>query len=397
MVATLPQVTSSELSDMADGLRAKGKDILTLHGSPYWQPPEHVLQAAERAARENVNPPSKGFVELRQAIADKLQAEGIAADPKSQILVSNGAMHALSLVFTTLLDPGDEVVMYRPSFFFFGPIRLAGGVPIYAETIQEENWRWDSKALEKVISARTKMIVLNSPTNPTGYLANEDDLRAVAEIARKHDCLIVSDESYDNMIYDGGGYIRVASIPEIKDRTITICSFTKSFGLQPWRVGFIVAPSHLAAHIQKVLEWNVLRCSHVAQRVAQAALEGPQEWVSEIAMRFQRARDLMVELLRPTPGLSYAFPKGTPFLFLNVTELGLSGTDFSRWLLNEHGVPTNPGAFFGSDRHVRLLFGGPNDVVREAAKRITAASQGRLDHFTRNGRKSTRYAENNEA
>src|SRR5262249_32782347 len=132
VVRTLPRVTSNRLSDSMDDLRAQGKDILTLCGTPFWSPPEHVLQVAERASRDNVNSPSKGFFELREAIANRLESEGIVADPHSQILVTNGAMHALSLVFTTLLEPGDEVLMYRPGFFFFGPIKLAGGIPVYA-------------------------------------------------------------------------------------------------------------------------------------------------------------------------------------------------------------------------------------------------------------------------
>jgi aspartate/methionine/tyrosine aminotransferase len=376
---TLPRVTSNELSDTADRLRSQGKDILTLCGTPFWRPPEHVLQAAERAAHENVNPPSKGFLELRQAIAYKLANEGIVADPGSQILVTNGAMHALSLVFTTLLDPGDEVVMYRPGFFFFGPIKLAGGVPVYAGTKQEKGWRWDAEAIEKAISPQTRMIVIDSPTNPTGYVCTNGDLLALAKLACKYDLLIVSDESYDNMIYDGASHVRLASLQELRERTITVCSFTKSFALQPWRLGFILAASHLIEHLQRVLEWNVLRCSHVAQRAGQAALEGSQAWVSEIAGRFQRGRDLMVERLRSAAGIEFVVPKGGPFLFLNVAELGLSGTEFSRWLLNDYGVPTDPGEFFGSESHVRLPFGGQDDVISEAGMRICAASRNRIE------------------
>jgi len=352
---------------------------VNLYGSPYWPTPGHVLEAAQRAAVENQVSPSKGFPELRQAIADRMEREGILVDPRSEILVTNGAMHALSLVFTTLLDPGSEVVMYRPSFFFFGLIELAGGVPVYADTSQESGWRWDAKALEDSISAKTKMIVINTPTNPTGYVATEEDLRAVAHIARKHDLIVVSDESYDNMVFDTARHIRLASFEEIKDRTITVCSCTKTFAMQPWRVGFVLAPSHLMEYIQKVLEWSVLRCSHVSQRAAQAALEGPQEWMSEIAARFQRSRDLMVTELQSVHRIGYVFPQGGPFLFLNVADLGMSGTEFSSWLLREFGVPTDPGEFFVSNSHVRLPFGGSDSAIQEAARRICSASRKGLD------------------
>jgi aspartate/methionine/tyrosine aminotransferase len=379
VVGPLQRVEPCELSETIEALRSQGKDILNLYGSPYWLTPGHVLEAAERAARENQVSPSKGFPELRQAIADKMASEGIAADPRSEILVTNGAMHALSLVFTTLLDAGSEVLMYRPSFFFFGLIELAGAVPVYADTRQEDGWRWNVKALEDSISVNTKMIVINTPTNPTGYVASEDDLKAVAHVARKHDLIVVSDESYDNMVYAPRRHVRLASLPEVKDRTITICSCTKTFAMQPWRVGFILASSHLTEHIQKVLEWSVLRCSHVSQRAAQAALQGPQAWMSQIAVRFQRGRDLMVKGIKSVRGMKYVIPEGGPFLFLNVSELGLSGTQFSHWLLSEFGVPTDPGAFFISDSHVRLPFGGEDNVVEEAARRICAASRKALD------------------
>lgn len=378
VIGPLQRVEPCELSDTIEGLRSQGKDILNLYGSPYWPPPGHIQEAAERAVLENQVSPSKGFPELRQAIADKMEREGIAVDPRSEILVTNGAMHALSLVFTTLLDPGSEVVLYRPSFFFFGLIQLAGAIPVYANTTQEDGWRWNARALEESISDNTRMIVLNTPTNPTGYVATEDDLRAVAHIARKHNLVVVSDESYDNMVFDKSRHVRLASHREIKDRTITICSFTKTFAMQPWRMGFILAPAHLTQYIQKVLEWSVLRCSHVSQRAAQAALTGPQEWISEIAARFQRSRDLMVRELKLVRRIKYVIPQGGPFLFVNVAELGLSGTEFSRWLLSEFGVATDPGAFFESDSHVRLPFGGPDNVVQEAARRISAACSSRL-------------------
>ena len=277
----LPRVSSNHLSDIADRLRSEGKDAIALFGSPYWKPPEHVCRAAERAAVENANAPSKGLLELRQAISRRLEDDGIRADPQSQLLVTNGAMHAVSLIFSTFLDPGDEVVLYRPSFFFFGPIQLAGGMPVYADTQEEQKWRWDAKALESAISPRTRMIVVNSPTNPTGYVANRDDFLAVVEIARKHQLLILSDESYDNMIYEGS-HIRIASLPEAGNRTLTVCSFTKSFVMQPFRLGFIAAPAEIIAPIQKVLEWNVLRCSHVSQAAGQAAIARPQEWRLEV-------------------------------------------------------------------------------------------------------------------
>ena len=370
------RVSSKEMLDTVESLRSQGKDTISLKGAPYWLPPDHVLEAAIKAVREPTTAPSIGFPELRRAIANRLEEEdGITVDPRSEILVTNGAMHALYVVFTTFLNPGDEVVMYTPGFLFSGLIKLAGAVPVCAETRQEDNWRWDAEAMEKVISPSTKMIIVNSPTNPTGYVAREDDLMAIAEIARKHDLLVVSDECYDKMVYEDARHIRFVSIREVQDRVITVCSFTKSYAMPAWRVGFIIASSDLTPYLRNILEWNLLACNHVAQRAAQAALEGSQGWVREIALRYRHSRDLILDGLKSAPGVSFAIPKGTPFLFLNTKGLGITGAEFSRVLMHNYGVATEPGTLFGSDSHARLMFGGPDEVVREAATRTSTAAR----------------------
>jgi len=370
------RVPSKELGDRAEELARAGKDVLALKGAPHWPPPEHVLEAARRAAGENVNAPSAGFPELRRAIAASLAKEdGIAADPEREILVTNGAMHALSIVFTTLLDPGDEVVMFHPGFFFFGIVELAGGVPVYAETRQETGWRWDPDALERAISSRTKAILLSSPANPTGYVADLETLDGVAGVAARHDLLVVSDECYDRILYDGARHLRVASVPALEGRSVTVGSGTKSWVMQPWRVGYIIAPAPLTERFRNVLEWNVLSCSHVAQRAAQAVFEGPQEWLREIGARFERNRDTMIRALATARGISFVRPRGGPFLFVNTEGLGMTGAEASRILLEDYGVPCEAGALFGSERHIRLSFGGADDVVVEAGRRIAIATR----------------------
>ena len=361
---------------MSRQLRTEGTDILSLHGVPYWLPPDHVLDAAARATRELPAGDSRGLSGLRKAIAQKLNRDNqIDADPAREIVVTNAAMHALNVVFISLLDPGDEVLMFSPRFFYYGALELAGAVPIFAETRQESNWSWDVRTMEERVSPRTKMIILNTPANPTGYAATLDDLLAVADLAHRRDLLVLSDEAYDSMIYDGVRHLSFASLDGVKERSIMIYSLTKSYAMPLWRTGFIVAPAHLTPSICKVLEWNVLSCNHVAQRAAQTALEGPQDWVGEIGQRFEHCRDLMVEGLKSVPGISFVIPKGGPFLFLNISQLGVSSEEFCMTLLSEYGVPCDPGSFFGSDSHVRLEFGGDDSVVREAARRIASAAR----------------------
>ena len=374
--ARVARVPSSAAPDLAAARVALGKEVIVLKGAPYWSPPEHVLEAAARAARENENPPSNGFIELREAIAGRLESQDrLSFNPEDEILVTAGAMHALYVVFTTLLDPGDEAVIFSPGFFFFGLLELAGAVPVYARTRQEDDWQWTPEALTEVITPRTKMIVVSSPANPTGFVASEQVLASIAEVAAKHGLFVLSDECYDNMLYDDARHIRFASVPGAAERTITICSFTKTFALGPWRLGFIAARGGLIPHVRKILEWNILRCNHVAQRAGQAAIEGPQSWVSEIAVRYQRSRDLMLAGLKPASGLSFVVPRGAPFLFVNTSGLGIDGQQFSRVLLHEYGVLTEPGTLFGSDSHIRLLFGGEDHEVSEAARRICRATR----------------------
>ncbi|MBI3967383.1 MAG: pyridoxal phosphate-dependent aminotransferase [Chloroflexi bacterium] len=374
--AALRRTAAKEIGDVAAGLRAAGREVIGLQGSPWWLPPEHVLAAATAAYAQTSVAHSQGSPEVRRAFSLKLERDnGVLVDSEREVLVTNAGMHALHVAFTTLLDPGDEVVLCAPIFYFFGAIELAGGVPVYAGTRQEDGWRWDIDALAKAITPRTKLIVVNTPTNPTGYVATRAELEAILDLARYHDLLVLADEAYENMVFDGARHVTFASLPGARERTVTVYSLTKTYALRQWRIGFLAAPADLTAHFRKVLEWDVLACNHVAQAAAAAALTGPQEWVSDIAARFQRCRDLMIAGLRETPGLTFAIPTGAPFLFVNVAELGLSGDELSHVLLHEHGVVTDPGSFFGSAKHVRLPFGGEDEVVREAARRLDSAAR----------------------
>lgn len=376
MATTLDRTSAKLTADRATQLRAKGRDVLELFGAPYWLPPAHVLEAAAAAVGDPQSAHSQGMPALREAIAERLERDnGIAADPGREVLVTNAAMHALNLAFAALLDPGDEVVLFAPAFYFYGAIQLAGGVPVYAPTRPENGWAWDVAALEAAITPRTRLLVVNTPTNPTGYVATQTDLEAVAAVAQRHGLLVISDEAYDRMVYDGKRHFSLASLQGMRERTLTICSFTKSYAMKQWRVGFAAGPAAVIAAMRMLLEWQVLNCGHVAQHAALAALRGPQAWVDQIGQRLQHCRNLMVETLRGAPGLSFVTPAGAPFLLLDASALGLDGAAFSRYLLERYGVPTDPGAAFQAPSAVRLSFGGEDGVVRDAGQRIRAACQ----------------------
>jgi len=362
--------------EMTAALRSEGREVLGLYGSPHWLPPEHVLRAAERGVRDNTGLPAEGLDRLRHALAERIADEkGIRADGESQVLVTNAANHALYVALSALLDPGDEVLTYSPHYYYQGIIELAGGTATYAETHEEDGWAWDADALAAGITPRTKALIVNTPTNPTGYTATAADLAAVAALALEHDLAVISDEAYDHTIYDGRRHLSLGALPEATGRTLTVLSCTKSYAMKHWRLGFLVSPAELLPKLRDILEWNCFTVNSIAQHAAVAALEGPQDWIAEISSSFEHNRELLRAELEGVPGLSFALPRGGPFVFLDVGGLAEPVGEFHRRLLVDHGVPTDPGPGFGSAHHLRLPFGGEPDDVREAGSRIARAAR----------------------
>jgi aspartate/methionine/tyrosine aminotransferase len=370
VLEALPAVGSRELETRVAAARRDGVDVLPLNPYPVRTLPAHVLEAAKRAMRENQESPSRGLRSLREAIADDIRPElGRAVDPESEVLVTNGAMHALNLVFRSILRPGDEVVVPAPCYFFHGCIELAGGVAVHVPMREEERFAWDHAAIRRAITRRARAIIVSSPVNPTGYVLSSADLGALARLAIERDLLLISDESYDRMVYDGAAHLSVAALPEATARTVLIRSFTKSFAMPAWRVGYIVAPASLVNLFAKALEWEFLHPSHVGQAACAAAVRGDRGWLGDIAAEFQGRRDRLLDGLSAIPRVSCAPPRGGPFVFLDVHRLYASSHAASDALLAV-GVPTTPGWYCQSDRHVRLAFGATDETLDRAVERI---------------------------
>lgn len=375
-VRDLEPVAVHETDALVDQLRAAGQNVLRLYGSPHWLPPAHVIEAARRAVTSTETVPASGRPQLREAIADRLARENdVHVDPAREIVVTNAANHGLAIVLSSVLDPGDEVLTYAPHYYYEGIVRMAGGVFAVAPTSEARGWQWDPAALAAAITPRTKVLLVNTPTNPTGYVAGAEDLRAIVDLAVAHDLLIVSDEAYDHVVYDGARHLSIATLPGAEQRTVTVVSATKSYAMKAWRIGFVAGPASVIGSCRKVLEWNVFSCNHVAQHALEAALTGPQDWVAAIAQRFETCRDLMIGELEGAPGIHAVAPRGGPFLFLRVTELDMDAERFRTLLLREHGVPTDSGRHFGSTQHLRISFGGRADDVAEAGRLIHAAAR----------------------
>jgi aspartate/methionine/tyrosine aminotransferase len=375
LVNNLPRPGSKVLDEQIDRLRREHPPgPLKLSGYPTDPLPPHITDAAARAARENAIAPSAGTRELRKAIARKLADENrIAIDPESEVLITHGAMHAVHLILQAVLSPGDEVLMFSPTYFFGGLVELVGGKPVYAPLDTKDRFRSRVEALEERLTSRTRVLLMNSPCNPTGYVPNVDELHGIAQLAERHNLLIVSDESYEKFVYDGRANVSIGSLKEARSRTLTIQSFTKTYGMAGWRTGYLAGPREYVSAAQKILEWTGLMCNYPAQAAAAAALQGPQEWFGDILKRFERNRDVMFEAIGSIPSVEAVKPGGTPFVLVDVSKRARPVGELSQRLLIEHGIPNVPGDAFQAPQHIRIPFGGTTQTVEEAGRRLTIA------------------------
>lgn len=341
-----------------------GKDMLPLKGSVAARLPPHVREAVMAALDEHtITPSSRGHPALREAIARSLRAP---ADPEREILVTNGAMHALSLTFRALLEPGDEVIVPIPCYFFQGLIERAGGVFVPTPS-------WDPEAIERAVTSRSKAFVLTNPNNPDGHLPTRAEVDDLLALALRHGLTVITDEAYERCIHEGelasawGG-----------ENVILIRSLGKSLAMPAWRLGFVAGEPALIDACLRELEWDVIRVSHIAQRAATAALEGPQpgDWLDELAAGYRRDRDAAHAAIADHPTLSAELPAATPFLWLKLGEL--TSAD-----LLAAGVAVVDGAAFGSPGHVRLPFGGAAALQDELRSRLSSAEAARgVTHST---------------
>ena len=326
-----------EMPSIAVERRLASTDVLPLKGSMAAPLPQHVREAVVAALDEHtVTPPSRGHLALREAIARSLPAP---ADPEGGILVTNGAMHALSLVFRALLELGDEVIVPVPCYFFAGLIERAGGVFVPVPS-------WDPSAIDAAVTPKSRILVLTNPNNPDGHLPSRTEIAELLALASRHNLTVITDEAYERCIHEG----ELASAwgaPNV----ILIRSIGKSLAMPAWRIGFVAGEPSVIDACLRELEWDVIRVSHVAQRAATAALEGPQDWLDEIADAYRRDRDAAHAAIAEHPRLSAALPVAGPFLWLELG--GLSSGD-----LIAEGLPVVDGAAFGTPGYARLPFGG---------------------------------------
>ena len=363
------------IDSKAKALKAEGVDVCGFGaGEPDMDTPEHIKAAAIEALQNGFTKytPSSGTPELRQAISEKFKADNNLEYKPSQIIVSNGAKQSCYNAIAAVCDPGDEVIIPAPYWLSYPEmVRLAGAEPVIVQTTQENAWKITPEDFENAMTPRTKMIILNSPGNPTGSVYTRDELRALSEIAAEEDIYILSDEIYEKLTYDGAEHVSIASLtPEAYDLTITVNGFSKAYAMTGWRLGYLGAPEPIARAIDSMQSHSTSNPCSFAQKGALAALKGDQQCVADMREEFDIRRQYMCERVNSISGLSAVTPLGAFYVLINISSLGLKSQNFADRLLSKANVAVVPGIAFGDDRTVRLSYATSLDVIKTGLDRI---------------------------
>jgi len=386
-VQSLAASQTLAMSQKSSELRASGVDVINLSvGEPDFPTPQHIKDAAVRAIADNFTfyTPVPGYLSLRQAIADKLAREnGLTFDP-AQIVVSTGAKQALCNVMLSTVNPGDEVIIPTPAWVsYVEMVKLAEGVTVQVPAGIDTDFKITPAQLEAAITPRTRMLLLCSPSNPTGSVYTRAELQALVDVVARHPGIIVmADEIYEHINYTGS-FTSLGSFPEIADRTIIINGVSKAYAMTGWRIGYCAAPLPVAKACAKLQGQYTSGASSIAQKAAEAAYTGPQDCVAGMRAAFRRRRDLVVELASQIPGFRVNEPQGAFYLFPEVSgvlgrhtpdgrAIATSG-DLSMYLLESAHVATVDGAAFCAPGYIRLSYATSDDNLRRALSRIAEA------------------------
>lgn len=370
-------------------MKANGIDVVGFGaGEPDFDTPQHIKDAAIAAIQNGFTKytPAAGTLELRKAIADKFQRDnGLCYEPK-QIVVSNGAKHSLVNAFDAILNPGEEVIIPAPYWVSYPEmVKIADGVPKFIETKEENNFKFTPKQLLDAITPKTKALVLNSPSNPTGMIYTRDELKEIAKIAVEHNVYVVADEIYEKLVYEGE-HVSIASFgEEIKDLTITINGVSKSYAMTGWRIGYAAANPQIASIMANIQSHAASNPNSIAQKAAYAALTGPQDEVEKMRKVFKERRDYMVSRISKMEGVSCINPHGAFYLMMNIKKLigktlhgtVIDGSDTFAQLCLEHAkLALVPGSGFGAEGYLRWSYATSMENIKEGLDRLEQFLQG---------------------
>lgn len=378
-----PSITL-EITAKAKAMKDSGIDVISFGaGEPDFNTPENIQNEGIRAIKDGLTryTPASGIVELKKAICEKLKADNGLEYKPSNIIISSGAKHSIHNALMAILNPGDEVIFAVPYWVSYPElVRLADGIPVYIETEEENDFKFNVDDLNRVLTNKTKAIILNSPSNPTGSIYTEEELRDIAEWAVKNNIFVISDEIYEKLIYDGKNHVSIAAINEdIKRLTILINGMSKSHAMTGWRIGYAAAHEDIVKVMSNIQSHATSNPCSISQYASVIGLLGDQSSVEEMKKHFVERRDYMAETINSIKGLSCRKPEGAFYIMVNFTQLigktikGKvinSSLDFANLLLDEGKIAVVPGIAFGDDKYVRLSYATSLENIKKGLERI---------------------------
>ena len=378
-----PSITL-EITGKANELKAQGVNVMSFAaGEPDFNTPKNIIEAAIKAMDDGYTKYTKtsGIVELRKAICKKLHQENNLNYSEEQIVVSTGAKQCLANTFLAILNKGDEVILQNPCWVSYTElIKLADGVPVIVNCDENDGYKLSAKNIEKAVTSKTKAILLNSPHNPTGIVYNKNELEEIAQIAKKYNLIIISDEIYEKLIYDGEEHVSIASLSEDSyERTIVVNGLSKTYAMTGWRVGYTASSAKLAKIMSSVQSHMTSNVCSISQYAALEALTGPQDSINMMKNAFEERRNFMMKKLEEIDEVSFIKPQGAFYIMVNITYFigkSINGVkinnsiEFAKMLLEEEKVAVIPGAAFGLENFIRLSYATSMEVIEEGLDRI---------------------------
>ena len=379
LAARIGHVTPSmtlAIDAKAKAMKRDGIDICSFSaGEPDFDTPQHIKNAAIAAlnAGKTRYGPAAGEPGLREAIAHKLQQDNQLDYKPENIVVTNGGKHSLFNIFLALLDEGDEVIIPAPFWVSYPEmVKLATGTPVIVYTTPEARYKITPEQLRQAITPRTRILIMNSPSNPTGMVYSPDELRAIAAVVIEHDLIVVSDEIYERLLYDGTEQMSIGAISqEMFNRTIISNGFAKAYSMTGWRIGYVAGPLDLIKAVTTLQSQSTSNVCTFAQYGAIAALEGSQDCVQEMLTAFTARRQGIYDLINEIPGLSCLKPDGAFYTFINISKTGLGSLAFCDKLLMAYQVAVIPGIAFGADDHIRASYATDMTTIERGMERIS--------------------------
>jgi aspartate aminotransferase len=369
-----PSLTLS-IDSKAKAMKAEGLDVCGFGaGEPDFDTPEHIKRAAIEALEAGFTKytPNAGIPELRQAIADKLAADNGLNYRAGQVVVSNGAKHACYNAILATCQPGDEVVIPAPYWVSYPDmVRLVGADPVIVPTSERNAWKMRPEDFENAMTPRTKMLIMNSPGNPTGSVYTREELEAIVNVAAEEDIYVLSDEIYEKLVYDDVKHVSIASLSqEAYDLTITVNGFSKSYAMTGWRLGYLAAPDAVIRAVDSIQSHTSSNPSSFSPYGALAALKGDQQPLADMREEFDMRRNYMFDRLSKISNVTAVKPQGAFYILVNISQLGLTSQNFADRLLSKANVAVVPGAAFGDDRTVRFSYATSLDVIKKGLDRF---------------------------